>query len=155
MSYRIARLALALSLLAQLGCAGSEPRKPAPQSFASLPAEDQQVYVALFRYMFAHWQQNPYKIPTRFYVSLRGFDAPADLLSQFKAEHYIVGPAYRYREGSGVLCSAEIINFESKSKAVVHGGYLYGSVGGEWGAFVLEKRAGFWRVISWKVEVLA
>jgi hypothetical protein len=117
--------------------------------------EEQQVYLALYRHMFAHWQQNKFSIPTHFYLTLRGFDAPDDLLARLKAEHYVVAPGYRYRHGAGILCSPQAVQRKARSKAIVYGGYLFGDVGGEWGPFLLEKRHGSWQVISWKPDMLA
>src|SRR5689334_13611049 len=135
-------VAVLLIFLTVAVCGGVLPRKPAPQAFSGFSAREQEVYLALFHHMFARWQNNKFHFPSRFYLTLRGFDAPDDLLKRFKAEGYAVAPGYRYREGTGILCSAENIRFNSASKVTVWGGYVYGSLGSEAGPFVLAKRHG-------------
>lgn len=146
-------LVVAASILA--ACATSESPKPAPRAFGAFPAEQQQIYEALFHHMFAHWQHNAFKLPGRFFLTVRGFDAPDDLIARFTAQGYAVAPGYRYRHGHGILCSAEAIHFNSPSRVTVRGGYLFGPLGGEWGPFVLVKRQGIWSVVSWKVDLCA
>jgi len=149
------RVALLFAMMFMVACAPLEPQKPAPHAFGTLPSEEQQIYLALYRHMFAHWQQNKFSIPTHFYISLQGSDAPEDLLKRLSAEGYVVEPGFRYRERHGILCSTEMVHFQSPSRASVRGGYLFGSLGGEWGPFILEKRHGIWTIISWNVDEMA
>jgi hypothetical protein len=88
-------------------------------------------------------------------LSLGGSDAPEDLLKRLSTEGYVVEPGFRYREKHGILCSAEVVHFLSASKASVRGGYLFGSLGGEWGPFILEKRHGIWTIVSWNADEMA
>ncbi len=137
------------------GCATNEPPKPAPRAFSALPAEQQQIYEALFHHMFAHWRHNGFRLPERFFLSVGGFDAPADLIARFTAHGYTVVPGYRFRLGHGILCSTEAIRFSSPTRVTVYGGYLFGPLGAEYGPFVLVKRQGRWSVQSWKPDLFA
>lgn len=149
----VAVLLLAIGFAACV--APKEPPKPAPRAFDAFPSEQRQVYDALFHYMFAHWERNPFKVPERFFLTVGGFDAPDDLLARFTEQGYVVAPGYLYRHGRGILCSAEEIRFASPTRATVYGGYLFGEVGGEWGPFVLAKRQGKWIVTSWKPDLFS
>lgn len=153
LSSRCIVLVITASLFA--ACATREPPKPAPRAFSAFPAEQQQIYGALFHHMFAHWQHNAFKIPERFFLAVGGFDAPDDLLARFTAQGYAVAPGYRYRHDHGILCSAEAIRFNSPTRVTVYGGYLFGPLGGEWGPFILVKRQGRWSVLSWKPDMFS
>jgi hypothetical protein len=149
-------MGLALGALLLPGCAtpGGSPN-PAPRAFCAFPSEQQQIYQALFDHMFAHWRNNPFHLPERFFLRIGGYDSPDDLLARFTAQGYTVAPGYRYKHDHGIRCSADAIRFDSPTRATVYGGYLFGPLGGEWGPFVLLKRKDKWTVVSWKPDLFA
>jgi hypothetical protein len=148
-------VALVLAAAMWAGCAAPDLPKPPPRAFSAWPAEEQRIYEAVFQHMFAHWHGHAGNLPERFFLRIGSFDAPDDLLARLMAQGYTVAPAYRYRHGRGFLCSAEAIRFNSPTRATVRGGYLFGLLGGEWGPFILVKRAGEWRVVSWEADTFA
>jgi hypothetical protein len=148
----LAQCLLAGALLAS-GCVTREPTPTL--SFATLPPPERDVYLTIYREMFAHWQGQRTAFPKRFFLSCQKQDVGPDLLTQLQREGYQVAAGSRYRHGRGIQCSAARIAWTSATEARVWGGYLYGPLGGEWGYFRLRKDNENWTVVSWKPEVFS
>jgi hypothetical protein len=142
-----------LAVVLVSGCAARE--RVTSLSFTSLPSRDREIYITVYHAMFVHWKGRRLGFPERFFLSCGKQDVGPDLLSQFQSEGYQVAPGSRYRHGRGIHCYVEKIEWTSETEAKVWGGYLFGSLGGEWGYFTLTKDHGKWSVISWKPEIFA
>lgn len=116
---------------------------------------DQEIYLAVLERMFSRWESYGPRLglPVRYYIELQGSDAPPDLLAALRSHGYSVFPGSDYRHGSGVRLSLDEIQRQGRLDATVYGGYLFGSVGGEWGPFVLALKDGKWEVTSWVVDL--
>jgi len=137
------------------GCVSDPDRGGARRSFFDRPLKEQQVYLDFFRESFAQWKNNKFKFPPRFFIALDTENAPQDLLRRLRDEGYEVRDGSKWREGEGIRCDDGKIEWLSPSKVRLRGGYIYGSVGGQWGAFILQRKAEHWKIIAFKVEVVA
>jgi hypothetical protein len=147
---KMCRLAYVLSaLIFAFGCASSK-RGVSVTPLPFTEADKQEVSLAVWHYMFAHWKGHRFDFPTKFFLAAEEHDVPSKLLAQFQNEGFEVAPASHYAHGKGIHCSIEKVEWISSTEAKVWGGYLFGELGGEWGYFTLRKDNGVWVVISWE-----
>ena len=147
----IRKIYITLALTFLLGCSPSHP----PASATTPIHSDQEVYLAVWHHMFAHWKGHPFDFPNKFFLQIDDQDVSADLLTRFRGEGYDVAPGSKYQHGRGIHCFVRKIEWISSSEAKVWGGYVFGSEGGEIGYFNLKFDHNKWTVISWKPEVFA
>jgi hypothetical protein len=133
------------------------PLNPATAQFSSLNDGQRDVYLAAIHWMVGYGSDlsHHYGFPVVYFVQLKGHDAPSDLLELLNQEGYKVKPGSHWREGEGVRLDLNEITIKSSSKVSVEGGFLYGSLGAEWGPIVLVRREGKWFFISFTVELLS
>lgn len=132
----------------------SQPPKPAPQSFASLPETHQEVYDALFRHLITGWTGSEFKFK-RWYLSLLAADAPQDLLDRYRAEGMNVFPASSYQDGRGVALYIHSIASLTPSHAELIADCVFGPVGAVNGTYHLVYKQGRWVVSSFKIGACA
>ena len=116
---------------------------------------DEDVYLAIWHHMFAHWKGHKHDFPEKFFLSVKEHDAPAELLQKFHDEGFDVAPGSQYAHGKGIHCSVEKVEPNSATEVKVWGGYLFGDLGGEWGYFTLRKVRGKWTVLSWEPKMFS
>jgi hypothetical protein len=144
-------------LFSAVGCASDRfdwPKTyPVNWRFGELSAKEQEIYLATLDWMQHTWEKWDWPLPRKIYVELLGGDAPPDLLSRLSFPDYTVDVGSGYRHGRGVRFDIGKIAMSGPDEAIVQGGFLFGSVGGEWGEFRLVKRAGKWIVLGRTVTI--
>lgn len=119
--------------------------------FAELPKEQQEMYLAVMEHMLARYSKSSEQVC----LSINGKDPPKDILDLFAQKGRSIEPASHHKDDIRVVCAVYGIAFVSSSKARIAAGYWRGSLAAEDGEFVIVKRRGTWRVVSWRITTVA
>jgi hypothetical protein len=76
-------------------------------------------------------------------------------LISFGRKGYDAHVGSKWIQGRGIQIDAGRLHWISTSKATLRGGYVYGNLGAEWGPVTLVRRAGHWRIVSFKIEEIS
>jgi hypothetical protein len=121
--------------------------------FSPSSAEKQNIILAVYHFMFTRGTGQNADKSMMFYLSMDWRFVSSELLAGFRAEGYRVLPGSKYREGQGILCSIHKIEWRTPTEVKVTASYTVGSLGHEWGYFLLTKEIGQWKVIVWYPEI--
>lgn len=119
--------------------------------FAELPKEQQEMYLAVIEHMLARCSKSSEQVC----LSIDGKDPPKDILNRFAQKGRPIEPASHHKNDIGVICAVYGIEFDSSSKARIAAGYWRGSLAAEDGEFMIVKRRGTWRVVSWRITTVS
>jgi len=136
------------------GCASTQKPVTAAPPFAILSEREKEFYLDAYQEMFA-WRGDAFPEFTRYFVSFKGKDAPADLLDRLRQKGFRVYAGSRWRSGRGMGCEAGAMKWLSPTKAQFMGGWHYGDIGGQWGPLVFVERNGHWKLVSFTMVMVS